>query len=700
MKKTGQKGYDQELLEWQWHQIRFRRKYKHTAAGFQNSEIEQQFIQQWKNDVKKFRESREHHILSDYQPSSEIFVGREKELLRIREALEEKAGPVVLYGIGGIGKSALARAYIKKHREEYDHVLLLSFNSNLQNIICDDYNLSISNLKYQKDQYGSRSRYFQVKCGKLAEITKKERILLVIDDLNTVYDRNMCSLFDIDCDILVTTRFYPSVWECDHVGIHVTELQSEEEWRAFVEGYRTKELMPEDEERLIKYRSKVKGHTLKMMLEVRNPENRGAADADFEHDLFSRYPLKKEECQTLTYLSIMPVQGIPESLFMTISGISQNTLERLQDYLLVQKNWNRQWQDTMISLHPIIAEAARHVYHPSPINCSRILKGMEQYLNGENAEHKNTWGRTYLENQRIEPYVFSFLHAFPQPVGWLASAFDELSTFLWIQGYFTEAEAYSLKIFASVESYYGEDHQITGEMALRTAAVYHNELKHSESTKWYLRGLDILKKCHPHNLDYWYSVGSACLKVSRLCRHEGKFDIAMKLADEALVYIKKFEEVIKDLRDDTSVFIAYCLMEKAKILFGQDKLENAENLCREALEHIRLFESKRGFDLNEFQGLLIEILVRRKKYGQAEKLARETVERAVCFRGEAYKDTLFCREMLADIYMFRGKREDAEKEYNRILIWLQREYPYKREWIARICGKIMQETKISAETDI
>ena len=124
-----EKDYEQALLEWRWRQLRLQRKYKDTAAGFVDSMAERQAFRQWKEEVKEFKESREHRLVSEYVSFDEIFVGRKEYLTQIREALNEKTGPVILYGIGGIGKSALARAYIKTYEAEYDHILFLSLIS-------------------------------------------------------------------------------------------------------------------------------------------------------------------------------------------------------------------------------------------------------------------------------------------------------------------------------------------------------------------------------------------------------------------------------------------------------------------------------------------------------------------------------------------------------------------------------------------
>ena len=46
-----------------------------------------------------------------------------------------------------------------------------------------------------------------------------------------------------------------------------------------------------------------------------------------------------------------------------------------------------------------------------------------------------------------------------------------------------------------MKEYYGENHQLTGQMALRLGAVYHNRQEYEKSRTWYLWGLQILENC-------------------------------------------------------------------------------------------------------------------------------------------------------------------------------------------------------------
>ena len=164
------KNYEQELLEWQWEQIKLRKKYRTTPPGFQDKEMEHRVV--W-------------------------------------------------------------------HGRPYDHILYLSFQTTLQNLISDDFDVCISNLQYDKDVYESKRKYFFAKYKLLKEIGEKGKLLVVIDDFNAERDRDMKEIFSLPCHMIVTTRRNPSVWGI-HQGIHVGALRKDE-WTDFVRCYHREE---------------------------------------------------------------------------------------------------------------------------------------------------------------------------------------------------------------------------------------------------------------------------------------------------------------------------------------------------------------------------------------------------------------------------------------------------------------------------
>ena len=101
--------YEKEYIRWENDQIRLRRRYRDTPAGFVDQDAEREMIEELKEAIERYKISHTYEILSEYRPGDEIFVGREKYLALMEKKMAEGEGLIILYGIGGIGKSALAR---------------------------------------------------------------------------------------------------------------------------------------------------------------------------------------------------------------------------------------------------------------------------------------------------------------------------------------------------------------------------------------------------------------------------------------------------------------------------------------------------------------------------------------------------------------------------------------------------------------
>ena len=678
---------DDEFLVWKERMFDLCKKYKETPPGFRSAEEESQALEALRLEREDYEARHSCRLEGGYQAAQEQFVGRTNYLKEIHRCFAEEGGPVILYGIGGIGKTALAREYIRRYQDDYDTVQFLYYQGSFQTLICDDVQLPISNLKYSPDKYGNKSRYFGEKLNVLAQLARETRLLLVIDDCNVEFDSKMEQIFSLPCRILVTTRVNPKIWG-GYRGLRVKGLETEEEWEAFIRIYRGREPDPEERKELLEYRKKVNGHTLSMMLKAKGAELETEMSGRMARDMFSRFRLSREEKQALRELSIMPVQGIGRKLYLQVSRTSDQTLDRLIARLLVRQEQRGEEGDAALSMHPLIAQMAGMVFSPSLANCYQLIQGFYTRV-------YDAWNDTYLENQRLEPYVFALLSAFPRPVAWLSRQLDGLVTFLWIQGYYREAEAYCKKIVGAAEQYYGLEHQITGEMYIRLAAVYYNSMDFSQAQGWYEKGYRVLRTCPPFDQRYYYSRYTASSKMSRSCRFQGDYERALTLLQESMDDIERFRDATRAMDPQAvagnwEMMYQYAALDKAKIFLKLGRTAEAEALCRDSLEAVLKWQERNkeeDFRDNEFRGVLVEILLKQGAYEEAEAMCRAMVDKAVRYRGRYFKDTLSCREQLADVYAAAGKDQEARQEYGTIRQCLTREYPYQKEWISRVCRK-------------
>lgn len=705
MKKK--RDMERELLEWRKQLFELRKKYRDTPPGFQNDMEEQACLEKLCREQEEYRKKREHCLEDFWEPKEELFAGREAYLEQIQDIFRQGKGPAVLYGMGGIGKTAIARAYALRCRKEYDGVVFLSCSGDFQMVFGDDVRLPISNLRYSQDKYGGKGRYIREKLKILGRIGEKQRLLLILDDCNMEQDRYMKRVFSLPFHILVTTRRDPAFWGgCS--GVPVGELEPEE-WEKFVRLYWGKEPEEEAWKEFSSYWKQVGGHTLLMMLRLRGMKAEGRMGKRAEgrvegspeelpealaEDLFCRFPLKKQEKQILRELALLPVQGIRESLYFGVSGVDSRDLERLKSCLLVRVEDIEEGRDRLISLHPIIAEAARKIFLPTQYNCRKILHGFYKIA-------RNSWNCTYLENQKIEPYVFAIFQAFPEPEAWLAREFGSFITWLWVQGYFEEAKEECRKLTVSVEHHYGSCHQITGETYLKMAASCYNSMGFEESENWYFKAFECMNQCRPFDDRYFHYRSAAYSKISRIYRYRGgeeNLKKALELIRRALFYEKKYwdfceKNSIWHEEDDPENSYRHWQLGEARILFDLGETDEALKLGNEAREGIlrEIGEGKNyQYELNEFDRFLIKAMAAKGEFSRAEEMAVQVVETARVYRKDQSKEMASSEEQLADVWMAAGQFEEAAELYGQILGRLEEDFPYQKQWIKKIREKWCQ----------
>ena len=126
------------------------------------------------------------------------FLGRENELEKLHAILEENS-KIFLYGIAGIGKSELAKAYAKIYSKEYTNILYLMYSGDLRQDIIDlDFADDLPE-DTEENRFRKHNRFLR---------TLKEDTLLIIDNFNTTATKDsfLSVVLKYRCRVIFTTR--------------------------------------------------------------------------------------------------------------------------------------------------------------------------------------------------------------------------------------------------------------------------------------------------------------------------------------------------------------------------------------------------------------------------------------------------------------------------------------------------------------
>lgn len=124
--------------------------------------------------------------------SDSCFVGREQELNQISEAFEAGAHLVALKGIGGIGKSKIAKRYACLHEGDYDAVVYCQYKGAISDLLGE---IEIHN--FEGD---SKSHQKQL------HLLLDKEVLLIVDGFDSDSDPDFSELERLKCRVLITSQ--------------------------------------------------------------------------------------------------------------------------------------------------------------------------------------------------------------------------------------------------------------------------------------------------------------------------------------------------------------------------------------------------------------------------------------------------------------------------------------------------------------
>lgn len=335
-------------------------------------------------------------MLQDYVLDSNIpkpcrtFCGREQELISLHEQLN-KQSKVFLFGIAGIGKSELAKAYAWQHRKEYTNILHMIYPGDLKQMITE--------MEFADDQPDDDDTERFRKHNRFLR-SLKDDTLLIIDNFNTTATKDglLSVVLKYRCRIIFTTR---SRFE-QGTALEVTEIADKGILLALVAKFYSK---AEQQSALVEQIiDTVHSHTLGVELASRLLENgilepqallaklqaeHAALSTDtigiqkdgqnhkatyygHIHTLFSLYTLSDEKQSIMRCLTLIPFTGIRARLFAMWLGLhNMDAINELAEMGFIQMHSGN------LTLHPMVQEISITDTKPSMQNCRSMIDSLQ-----------------------------------------------------------------------------------------------------------------------------------------------------------------------------------------------------------------------------------------------------------------------------------------------------------------------------------
>ena len=364
------------------------------------------------------------------------FVGRDSEIENLHECLENNS-KVFLYGIPGIGKSELAKAYARKYKKYYTNILYIEYIGDLHQSVTDmDFTDDMPDISEEK-RFQNHNRYLR---------SLREDTLLIIDNFNVTatQDNFLSVVMKYHCRILFTTRsnltgytlfplaeisdssalfelvsaFYPEAAEYKSV---VEEIIKTVHRHTFAVELAAKLLNNGilSPTQLLKKLQEEKA-ALESEDDIRIIKDGQSSKATYYshiHTLFSLYALSRKEQDIMCNLCFLPSTGISARIFA--KWLELSTLNEIND--LIETGFVQTTTRHTISLHPMIKEIALSETKPSVSSCHILLDSLQKIclMHGIEVDYYKKLFQTtgniieLIEKDNIPKYLLFLENVFP-----------------------------------------------------------------------------------------------------------------------------------------------------------------------------------------------------------------------------------------------------------------------------------------------
>lgn len=330
------------------------------------------------------------------------FCGRSTELSEIHDILKTETNFLFLHGIGGIGKSELAKHYAMTYKSEYDAAVFIRFQKNMTQTIISDMNFPIVNCKRSDDE--SAEEYLNRKINILQKICT-DRHLIILDNFDVEDCDDLELLTGLPCNILVTSRVdYSDVF----YQYEVEELQNEDDIFSLVTYYYKENLNEENTEAVWNIINAVEGHTMAIELIAKHMQNlkivpiemyeklsqngitsgsdgkvRNVKDGSLKSKaayahisaLFSIFGLSEDIKQVLRYAALFGPNLIDKGFFIDICNLTEEQKTAMESAITC--GWIQEFiitDATAVILHPLVSDVLCYELKPDAEHCGDFIE--------------------------------------------------------------------------------------------------------------------------------------------------------------------------------------------------------------------------------------------------------------------------------------------------------------------------------------
>lgn len=642
-------------------------------------------------------------LVSNIPTPKDAFTGREQEVEQIHDALQQEH-ILFLQGMGGMGKSELAKGYAKAYAQDYDTVVFANFTDSILNMVCSE-DIKIRNfsrnMSYGEDAESAEA-FFIRKMDALQDLMDP-RVLLIVDNFDVEDDPHLETLACLPCHILITSR----VENWDYPTLPIGPIKDFDTVRNLFIHHYGHRIAPKDMPCIDEMLKLVGCHTITVELlakqmwsshrtaaqmlnllknqgiqtQLKDKVSYGSARAQsafgYIKDLFRFAGLSEDEIYILRNMCMVPPRGLDFSLFGEI-------LE-LEDFDAVNNLLRKSWLMTdeesgYLMMHPIICDVVKAELNPDNASCQKYIWGVWRVT-------VNAWHMDKQTRAERWPLVDHIMRFHPTPIPALSRPYASFVNIAWICGQYTQSVQAAQAYYDYIIKTFGPNTFEAGMAARAYAAAYHNGGNDDAAEPYYRLSLE-----HQRNAPNktYKEMGIILNRVGRCARRNGNYAEAKALLDEsleALLYQYSIDPEDSLAGDPLHNCIANTYVELERMYMAMGEYETALEYCQKAYDQFYTWKNKEivssGYCLSDFGKCYTALGDHRK----AEQYLQRAVDLFEELIGITHVDAVYAREALGDNYLAMGDTEKAKAYFTQLELELEKDYGENSPLVQRIRQK-------------
>lgn len=333
----------------------------------------------------------EYDLDTDYAPPPlcRYFCGRDDDLIAFSNLIDSKHR-VFITGIAGIGKSEFAKAYAKRYRDKYKHILFFTYNGDLRDMIeqipIDDTDMSkafsnrhkllrrlgkdtliiIDNFNVRESELYSSAEY---------EAIKKYKCDMIFTTRSKFDSECTYELGEISADILhkLVIEIYPEAEECSDLVDEMISIVHRHTYAVEITARLMKTGLLEPDEIFEKLKTcSINPELADKVKTVKDDKPQNQTYYSHIRFLFNLFDLNDDMRYILSCTSFVANEGMKVRPFAKLCALSDlNTVHELDESGLLKLSENG-----IISMHPMVRDIVFTDLEPSIESCNAFIKNV------------------------------------------------------------------------------------------------------------------------------------------------------------------------------------------------------------------------------------------------------------------------------------------------------------------------------------